>query len=105
MAERMAERMAELLAAASRLETGGLAEILAVAGDALRLVEPLRAVTLRHLRDGSEALARAASALGIDMLPPPGRFAGNEPRLLWLSPTESLLLSASDRPADRKSTR
>ncbi len=51
-------------------------------------------LSLRHLPGGgTSALAAAMTALALPGLPGPGQSCGVEPRLIWLSPNESLLLA------------
>jgi hypothetical protein len=60
---------------------------------AVRVVEPLRVLSLRHLPGGSVAVLSAA---GIAAPPQPGRFLPHERRGLtvaWRSPTELLCIA------------
>lgn len=64
---------------------------------AVRRIEPLAVVALRHLPGGGDALAAALRAAGVTDLPTPGRALGNGPNpgswALWRSPSEVTLLT------------
>ncbi len=64
------------------------------------MIAPLRVVALRHIGVGHEAIASALAAHGLPPLPNAGRFAGNDPFVLWRNPGESLLISLSSDVAD-----
>ena len=68
------------------------------AGLSVRLIEPLRVVSLRHLAEG--APAKALHAHGFLHLPSPGCFEGSGPFLLWRKPGELLLVGTEDSAAD-----
>ena len=61
---------------------------------ALQVVEPMHVLSLRHLPGGGTSVLSAVMAghtlLG---LPGPGLCCGIEPRLIWCSPKEALLLT------------
>jgi sarcosine oxidase gamma subunit len=77
----------------------GLADLLppATARLALRFVEPLSVLSLRHWPgDGSAALTRALVAHGLTdspRLPQPGRALGSDPWAVWCSPSECRVLT------------
>jgi heterotetrameric sarcosine oxidase gamma subunit len=71
----------------------------ATAGVRAQFVEPLRVVALRAIGDGIDSLRDALSAHKL-ALAEPGRFAGDDPAVLWRSPTEWLLVATSDPVAD-----
>jgi heterotetrameric sarcosine oxidase gamma subunit len=68
---------------------------------AVRPIEPLAVIALRHLTGAVEALAAALRTAGITDIPAPGQALGNgqDPgtRALWRSPSEFMLL-ARERP-------
>ena len=65
------------------------------------LVEPMHVLSLRHWPgEGSAALAEVLAAQGLPSLPPPGHASGTEPRLVWCSPSETLLMTSSERRAN-----
>ena len=66
---------------------------------AVRALAPLHAVALRHLPGGELAVAQALAVLGVATLPQPGRFVGDEPRVLWRNPQELLVLSTAAMPS------
>jgi heterotetrameric sarcosine oxidase gamma subunit len=68
----------------------------------VRLVEPLHVVALRMLPGGADAVAQAAAAVGIDALPPAGRFASGDAGtlVLWRNPTELMLVTPAPGAAD-----
>lgn len=69
-------------------------------GLSVRLIEPLRVVSLRHLAEGAPAIAKALHAHGFLHLPSPGCFEGSGPFLLWRKPGELLLVGTEDSMAD-----
>jgi heterotetrameric sarcosine oxidase gamma subunit len=61
---------------------------------ALQRVEPMHVLSLRHLPDGGTvALAAVMDRHTLPGLPRPGVSCGIEPRLIWRSPNEILLLT------------
>jgi heterotetrameric sarcosine oxidase gamma subunit len=58
------------------------------------IVEPMHVLSLRHLPGGNTAIAGALAAQGLHALPEARRFAGDDPCVLWRSPSEWLLLTA-----------
>lgn len=61
---------------------------------ALQLVEPMHVLSLRHLPDsGTSVLSTVMAGHTLPGLPKPGRCCGIEPRLIWCSPNETLLLT------------
>lgn len=84
------------LAALSRAEVAGLAALWPKPSPSLAvtLVEPMQVLSLRHLPGGgSAALLAVMDAHALPVLPEPGRSCGTEPRLIWRSPNETLLLT------------
>lgn len=67
---------------------------------AVRVVEGLRVLTLRHLAGGSAVIEAAATALGLVPLPQPGTCRGVDPCLVWVRPSEWLLLTSQPAIAD-----
>ena len=66
----------------------------------VRVVEPLRVVALRHLPGGTPAVSGALQTQGFAALPGAGQFVGSDPCLMWLKPTEWLLIGTTDAVAD-----
>lgn len=67
---------------------------------ALQVVEPMQVISLRHLPGGGTAALSAVMAQHtLPELPGPGRCSGIEPRLIWCSPGETLLLTKDARRA------
>lgn len=61
---------------------------------ALQVLEPLHVLSLRHLPGGgTSALGNVLAGHGVPVLPRPGHCCGVAPRLIWRSPTETLLLT------------
>lgn len=94
----LAERAALLPLAASA--AAGLAALGPRPSPALALmvtvtvVEPMHVLSLRHLAGaGTSALTAVLAAHRLPGLPPPGQCCGAEPRLVWCSPGETLLLT------------
>ncbi|TDP61241.1 hypothetical protein [Roseateles toxinivorans] len=87
------------LQALPRGQIGTLARLLPKdnQGLSVRIVEPLRVLSLRHLNGDAPAIASATSVAD---LPGPGRFIGSEPLLLWRSPSEWLHIGTQDACAD-----
>lgn len=57
-------------------------------------VEPMHVLSLRHLPGGgASALAAGIARHGVPGLPGPGQSCGIDPRLIWRSPSEALLLT------------
>jgi heterotetrameric sarcosine oxidase gamma subunit len=84
------------LAPLSGAEVAGLAALWpkSSAAIALRLVEPLHVLSLRHFPGGgASALSTVLAEHRLPGLPGPGHSRGIEPRLIWRSPTETLLLT------------
>ena len=71
---------------------------------AVRPIEPLAVVALRHLPGGGEALAAALRAAGVTAIPAPGQALGNGRNpggwALWRSPSELTLLACERATAD-----
>ena len=60
---------------------------------AVQVVEPMHVLSLRHLAGGGDTVLAAALAThALPRLPQPGSYGGREPRLIWCSPNETLLL-------------
>jgi heterotetrameric sarcosine oxidase gamma subunit len=93
--------MGEYRAASSRLDAE-LSAALPSATTALtmRVVQDLRVLALRHLSGGTDAIAAALVAPGLERLPRPGAFHGDDPWLLWTGPAEFLLLTSRRAVAD-----
>jgi heterotetrameric sarcosine oxidase gamma subunit len=58
---------------------------------ALQVIEPMHVLSLRHLPGGGTSVL--STVLAGNTLPVPGRCCGIEPRLIWRSPNETLLLT------------
>ena len=71
---------------------------------AVRRIEPLSVIALRHLPGAGESLAAALRAAGVGGLPSPGRALGNGQSqgttALWRSPSEVVLLATERAAAD-----
>lgn len=71
---------------------------------AVRRIEPLVVIALRHLPGAGEALAAALRAAGLTAIPAPGQALGNGQspgtRALWRSPNEVTLLAFERASAD-----
>jgi heterotetrameric sarcosine oxidase gamma subunit len=65
---------------------------------AVRRIEPLAVIALRHLPGAGESLAAALRAAGVTGVPSPGQALGNgqsqDTTALWRSPSEVVLLVA-----------
>lgn len=91
------------IAALAPLSHAELADLMAVwpkssPGLALQVVEPMHVLSLRHLPGGGTSeLTAAMAGNSLPGLPGPGRCCGIEPRLIWGSPTETLLLTKDAR--------
>lgn len=84
------------LAPLSPAEFAGLAAVWLKASPAfaVHVVDPVHVLSLRHLPgSGTLALAAAMTALALPGLPEPGCACGSEPRLIWRSPNEILLMT------------
>lgn len=84
------------LAPVSRADVAALATLWPKSSPALavHMVEPMHVLSLRHLPGGgSSALLTVMAAHALPELPEPGRSYGIEPRLIWRSPNETLLLT------------
>lgn len=71
---------------------------------AVRRIEPLAVVALRHLPSAGDALARALQAAGISNMPAPGQASSNRQCpgawALWRCPSELTLLAFERAAAD-----
>ena len=71
---------------------------------AVRCIDPLAVVALRHLPGGGEALAAALRAADVPDIPAPGQAPGHGPSpgswALWRSPSEVMLLCVDRAAAD-----
>jgi heterotetrameric sarcosine oxidase gamma subunit len=71
---------------------------------AVRRIEPLAVIALRHLPGAGESLADALCAAGVTGVPSPGQALGNGQSQgttsLWRSPSEVVLLVAERAAAD-----
>lgn len=71
---------------------------------AVRCIEPLAVIALRHLSGGSEALVTALHAAGVTSIPAPGQALDSgqsrETWALWRSPSELTLLACERAVAD-----
>ena len=84
------------LAPLSRLDLAGLSAVWPKPSPALALtvIDAMRVLSLRHLAGGgTAALAAVLTAQGLQPIPDPGRSSGIEPKLIWRSPSETLLLT------------
>lgn len=85
-----------VLAPLAGAEVAGLATLWSKASTAivLQMVEPMHVLSLRHLPGGgASALADVMARHTVPGLPGPGHSCGIEPRLIWRSPNEILLLT------------
>ncbi len=92
----MASADGAALARLSRAELAGMATLWPKPSPALALkvVEPMHVLSLRHLPGGGlAALADALAAQALPALPQPGQSCGSERMLIWRSPNETLLLT------------
>jgi heterotetrameric sarcosine oxidase gamma subunit len=65
---------------------------------ALQVAEPMHVLSLRHSPvGGASLLSNVMAGHTVPSLPGPGRCCGIEPRLIWCSPNETLLLTKDDR--------
>jgi heterotetrameric sarcosine oxidase gamma subunit len=88
------------LAPLSRAEFAGLAALWPKSSPemALQVVEPMHVLSLRHLPGGGTSVLSAVMAgNALPELPVPGHCCGIEPRLIWCSPNETLLLTKEAR--------
>ena len=95
----MATADSTALAPQSRVDLARLATLWSESSPALtlRVVEPMRVLSLRHLQaEGARALNTVLAAHALPMLAQPGRFCGIESMLIWRSPDEALLLTQDD---------
>jgi heterotetrameric sarcosine oxidase gamma subunit len=61
---------------------------------AWQVVEPVHVLSLRYLPGGGASVfSNAMAGNAFPALPTPGHCSGMEPRLIWCSPTETLLLT------------
>ena len=71
---------------------------------AVRRIEPLAVIALRHLPGAGESLADALCAAGVTGVPSPGQALGNgqsqDTTALWRSPSEVVLLATERAAAD-----
>ena len=71
---------------------------------AVRRIEPLAVIALRHLPGAGESLADALCAAGVTGVPSPGQALGNGQSqgttALWRSPSEVVLLATERAAAD-----
>lgn len=84
------------LAPMAGAEVAGLATLWPKSSTAisLQLVEPMHVLSLRHLPGGgASALSTVMAEHKLPVLPGPGHSCGIEPRLIWRSPNEILLLT------------
>lgn len=81
------------LARLSHAEFAGLAALWPKSSPALTLqvVESMQVLSLRHLPHGGTS--ELSTVMAGHTLPGPGRCCGIEPRLIWCSPNETLLLT------------
>lgn len=93
---------AEDLSVSSRVQLSGVAQLLPRATDncQISIVEPQRVVSIRHLPDCENAVQKVLADENAPQVPTAGQFEGNDPFLLWRSPTEYLLITSSDKVAD-----
>ena len=101
----------EVLPASSRaadegvVSSDGAEPLRFVAGPvAVRRIEPLAVIALRHLPGAGEVLAAALQAAGVSGVPEPGQvrgqIPGQGPWALWRSPSEVTLLATERAAAD-----
>ena len=85
------------LAPLSHAEIAGLAALWPKSSPklALQVVEPMHVLSLRHWPAGGTSVL--SGVLAGNTLPGPGRYSGTEPRLIWCSPNETLLLTKDAR--------
>ncbi len=62
-------------------------------GVSLEVIESMQVLSLRHLPGGLSALSTVRASHAAPDLPQPGRSGGTDPVLIWLSPSETLLLT------------
>jgi sarcosine oxidase gamma subunit len=93
---------AENLSVSSRLQLSGVAQLIPGATDncTVSIVEPQRVISIRHLPDRENALQNVLADANVRQVPAAGHFEGEDPFLLWLTPTEYLLITSSDAFAD-----
>ena len=84
------------LAPLAPAEVTGLAALWPTPSSALavQVVEPVHVLSLRHLpAGGATALSAVMAGHALSELPGPGHCCGIQPRLIWRSPNEMLLLT------------
>jgi heterotetrameric sarcosine oxidase gamma subunit len=59
----------------------------------VRVVRGLRVLVLRHLAGDTRALDEALAGMGLTPLPQAGAWRGNDPWLVWISPTERWMMT------------
>jgi heterotetrameric sarcosine oxidase gamma subunit len=67
---------------------------------AVRRIEPLAVIALRHLPGAGDDLAAALHAAGLPRAPAPGQVVGEGPWAVWRSPSEVVLLATERAAAD-----
>jgi heterotetrameric sarcosine oxidase gamma subunit len=67
---------------------------------AVRRIEPLAVIALRHLPGAGDDLAAALHAAGLPRAPAPGQVVGEGPWAVWRSPSEVVLLATERAEAD-----
>jgi sarcosine oxidase gamma subunit len=96
----MASRDSAGFAPLSRAELAGLAALWPKSSLelSLQVVESMHVLSLRHLPGaGTSALSTVMAGHTLPGLPAPGCCCGIEPRLIWCSPNETLLLTKDAR--------
>jgi heterotetrameric sarcosine oxidase gamma subunit len=92
----MASRDSPALAPLLHAELAGLAALWPKSSPemALHVVKPMHVLSLRHLPGGgTTVLSSVMAGNALPGLPGPGHCCGIEPRLIWCSPNETLLLT------------
>jgi sarcosine oxidase gamma subunit len=67
---------------------------------AVRVIDDLRVLTLRHTGNGATAVQRVLAEHGLAALPHSGCCGGSDPWLVWAGPSECLLLTTHPALAD-----
>ena len=67
---------------------------------AVRRIEPLSVIALRHLPGAGDDLVAALRAAGVPAAPVPGQVVGQGPWALWRSPSEVVLLATERATAE-----
>jgi len=67
---------------------------------AVRRIEPLAMIALRHLPGAGDDLIAALHAAGLPSAPAPGQVVGEGPWAVWRSPSEVVLLATERAAAD-----